>query len=206
MHTIWLARHGNREDFVDPSWRETAERPHDPDLSPDGVEQARHLGVRAAALGVDRIVTSPFLRTVHTAHLVAEQTGRAVELEPGLGEWMNLAPSALTERFPHVDATVDPCLRPPFPETKQESFDRVADAVRCLAQRHAGQNASLLLVGHGITVQGALLGLVGDVPDEGVPLASLTTVVRGDGDNWHLAGRNDTSHLGDGQRASDRLH
>ena len=43
---IWIARHGNRADIVDPTWRLRAARPHDPPLSPDDVEQARKLGRR----------------------------------------------------------------------------------------------------------------------------------------------------------------
>jgi broad specificity phosphatase PhoE len=213
MRKIWMARHGNREDFVDPDWHATADRPHDPDLSPDGVVQARQLGERVAALDVDGVIASPFLRTVRTAHLVAEESGHAVHLEPGLGEWMNptwfdsapdpLPPATLAEAFDRLVADVSPCVRPSFPETKAESFERIGTAVRCLVERHA--DASLLLVGHGITVQGALMGLLGDVPDEGCPLASLTTVVRRNG-AWTIERRNDTSHLTGGAQSSDRLN
>jgi len=210
MRTIWLARHGNREDFVDPDWHATADRPHDPDLSPDGIEQARRLGRRMAELRADRVIASPFLRAVRTAHLVAEQTGHRVALEPGLGEWMNpdwfdapptpFSPSVLADQFERVDGVLEPCVQPSFPETKAESFARIGDAVQCLVQKSEG---SLLLVGHGITVQGALMGLLGDVPDEGCPLASLTQVVRRDG-AWQLSMRNDTAHLGGETEAADR--
>jgi hypothetical protein len=37
---VWIARHGNRLDFVNPEWFNTAERPYDPPLSEDGIEQA----------------------------------------------------------------------------------------------------------------------------------------------------------------------
>ena len=210
MRTIWLARHGNREDFVDPNWHETADRPHDPDLSPDGVEQARRLGRRVAEVGPDRVIASPFLRAVRTAHLVAEQTGHRVDLEPGLGEWMNpdwfdaaptpLSPAVLADRFERVNSSSAPCMEPSFPETKAESFARIGDAVQCLVRQREG---SLLLVGHGITVQGALMGLLGDVPDTGCPLASLTQVVRRGG-AWHLEMRNDTTHLEGEREAADR--
>ncbi|PSQ85633.1 MAG: histidine phosphatase family protein [Bacteroidetes bacterium QH_2_63_10] len=51
MQTIWLARHANRQDFVDPDWAKTADRPHDPALSTDGMGQARKLGRRVGTLG-----------------------------------------------------------------------------------------------------------------------------------------------------------
>ena len=56
-----------------------------------------------------------------------------------------------------------------------------------------------------ITVQGVLHGLVGEeVPDPGCPLASLTKVAKRNG-AWTIARRNDTSHLENGARATDRL-
>lgn len=210
--TLWLARHANRQDFVDPDWHATADRPHDPGLSSDGEVQAQQLASHVAALGIDRILTSPFLRTVQTAHRVGEATDRAVHLEPGLGEWLNtnwfdvppetLPGSTLRRRFPTVDLSHTACVHPTYPESKTETFERIGAAVRCLATRYAAE--TLLLVGHGITVQGALLGLVGDVRDEGVPLASLTQVVERDG-TWTIQHRNVTDHLDDGAQASGRL-
>jgi len=215
MQTLWLARHANRQDFADPEWAATADRPHDPGLSNDGKQQAKQLGRRVATLGIDRILSSPFLRAVETAHHVATATDDAILLEPGLGEWFNeewfedspdtLAPSALAARFQRVapQRSNEPCRQPRYPETKHQALARLGTTGQCLADRHAGE--TLLLVGHGITVQGVLHGLVGeDVPDPGCPLASLTKVVRQDG-TWSIALRNDTSHLENGARATDRL-
>ena len=215
MPTLWLARHANRQDFADPDWAATADRPHDPGLSPDGIEQAKQLGRRVSSLGVDRIVSSPFLRTVQTAHLVADATAHRVELEPGLGEWLNEAwfdappdtrsPTTLADRFASVvPAQSDaPCREPTYPESKHQALARLGATGACLADRHADE--TLLLVGHGITVQGVLHGLVGaDVPDPGCPLASLTKVERRHG-KWTIALRNDTSHLENGARAHNRL-
>jgi len=213
MQTLWLARHANRQDFADPDWAATADRPHDPGLSPDGEEQARQLGRRVATLDVDRIVSSPFLRAVQTAHCAAEAADTAVLLEPGLGEWHNpdwfdaspdpLPASTLRARYERVVDRHTPCRRPTFPESRHESLARLGATARCLTDRVEG--ASLLLVGHGITVLGVLHGLVGgEVPDPGCPLASLTMVVRED-DGWTIRRRNDTSHLENGARSADRL-
>lgn len=215
MQTLWLARHANRQDFADPDWADTAERPHDPGLSSDGVRQAQQLGRRVAALGVDRILSSPFLRAVETAHHVAATTDDPIVLEPGLGEWLNddwfaaapetLAPATLAARFDRVDPQrpAAPCRQPTYPESKHRALARLGATGQCLADRYAGE--TLLLVGHGITVMGVLHGLVeGPVPDPGCPLASLTKVVKRDG-TWTIALRNDTSHLENGTRAADRL-
>jgi broad specificity phosphatase PhoE len=213
MQTLWLARHANREDFANPNWHATADRPYDPGLSPDGVDQAQKLGRRALHLDIDRIVTSPFLRAVETANHVAEALDERMFLEPGLGEWLNddwfeaapntRSPSTLVDRFPRVDPSHAACREPTFPESKHRALARLGATATCLAGRYTGE--TLLLVGHGITVQGILHGLVGrNVPDPGCPLASLTKVV-GDGDTWTLKRRNDTSHLENGARSPDRL-
>ena len=215
MQTIWLARHANRQDFADPDWAATADRPYDPGLSPDGIEQAEQLGRRVDRLGVDRIVSSPYLRTVQTAHHVATTTGHRVVLEPGLGEWLNddwfdglpntHTPTALADRFSSVrPSSESPCRQPTYPESRHEALGRLGATGTCLAKQYA-DDATLLLVGHGITVQGVLHGLVGaGVPDAGCPLASLTKVERRDG-GWSIFLRNDTTHLENGSRASDRL-
>jgi broad specificity phosphatase PhoE len=214
MQTLWLARHANRQDFADPDWATTADWPDDPGLSPDGIEQAKQLGRRVKALDVDRIVASPYLRTVQTAHHVAEAAGPHVGLEPGLGEWLNddwfddapdtRAFETLADRFGTVSpSSAPPCRRPTYPESRHEALARLGATGGCLANRHADE--TLLLVGHGITVQGVLHGLVGsDIPDPGCPLASLTKVERR-GEHWALSLRNDTTHLENGARAPDRL-
>jgi broad specificity phosphatase PhoE len=212
MQTIWIARHAHRQDVADPDWAATADRPHDPGLAPSGDVQARKLGDRVASLDVDRIVCSPFLRAVQTAHHVAEAADQTVLLEPGLGEWQNpdwfdaapapLSPSTLADRFERVVGAPPPCREPQYPESKHECLARIGDTAQCLTDRFGHED--LLLVGHGITVQGVLQGLLdGHVPDPGCPLASLTTVVRR-ADGWHLRRRNDTRHLENGARSTTR--
>jgi broad specificity phosphatase PhoE len=145
MRSLWIARHGNRQDFVDPDWHGTADRPHDPGLSPDGVEQARALGRRIASLSVDGIVASPFLRAVQTAQQVADLATHTVRLDPGLGEWHNadwfetspdpLPADTLAERFERVVPDHEPCLPPSFPVPKADAFDRIGRTAQCLTER-----------------------------------------------------------------------
>lgn len=210
---IWIARHANREDFVDPNWSESAARPHDPGLSPDGVEQARRLGQRLAATGLSHIFASPFLRGVQTANHVASYVEQPVFLEPGLGEWLNadwfsanpeIKPAeTLAQEFEYVDLRHTPCLHPDFPEEREEAFKRIGRAAQCLTERYAEAD-ELLLVGHGVTVIGVLRGFVDDVEEAGCPLCSLTRLVR-DGDTWSVVFRNDTTHL-DRTAAADRFN
>lgn len=209
--TLWIARHANRQDFVDPDWPKTAEQPYNPGLSPDGREQARKLAQRLAGTGIGRIIASPFLRTVQTAHAVAEALDRSVHLEPGIGEWLNaewfperptiLASDVLADRFDRVTLDHPPCLQPSFPETHEAMLERMKRAARCLLRRYDG--AELLLVGHGATAQGVLLGLVDAVEDTTCSLASVTRLVHRNG-AWQVAMHNDTAHL-DGTAAADRF-
>jgi len=209
--TLWIVRHANRQDFVDPEWHETADRPHDPGLSPDGVEQAQRLAQRLTAASIQRVIASPFLRTVETAQAIAEALDQPFALEPGLGEWLNpewfddppetLPADTLADRFGRLERGHAPCHTPSFPESRDAMFERIGATARCLVDRHGGE---LLLVGHGATVQGVLLGLVGDdVPDAGCPLASVTKLVHSNG-QWAIATRNDTAHL-DRADAADRF-
>ncbi|MBI4489268.1 MAG: histidine phosphatase family protein, partial [Deltaproteobacteria bacterium] len=65
--TIWLCRHGNRIDFVDPSWKGD-----DPHLSADGIIQAQETGLRLLGDCIQHIFTWHFMRTIDTAHHFAE--------------------------------------------------------------------------------------------------------------------------------------
>lgn len=58
--TLYLARHGNRLDFVYPEWFNTAPRKYDPPLSEDGKIQAQQLAQRLIKEKIDYIVSSPF--------------------------------------------------------------------------------------------------------------------------------------------------
>lgn len=213
MQTLWLVRHANRQDFADPDWAATADHPHDPGLSDDGVEQAKRLAHRTTDLYIDRILASPFLRAVETAHHAADALEKPLFLEPGLGEWFNddwfadppetRSAPVLANHFPRIDRSHPTCRTPTYPESRHQALARLGATGQCLADQYEGE--TLLVVGHGITVQGILHGLIGsDVPDSGCPLASLTKVV-GTDDDWSITFRNDTSHLENGARAADQL-
>lgn len=199
--TVWLSRHGNRQDFVDPDWRRSAEWPHDPGLSPDGLEQAQQLGQRLAQEHVEYIFASPFLRTVQTAHAVAEALDQRVYLEPGIGEWMNAEwfdgpperrdPEVLAEEYPSIDLNYTPRGEPSFPETKEETFARAGETARRLAGAYSGP---ILLIGHGITVTGSVNGLLGRTRDMECALCTLYKLVR-HGEGWTMELEGDAGHL-----------
>lgn len=201
QQVVWIARHGNRQDFVDPNWRNGAARPFDPGLSEDGIEQAKRLGLRMVGEGVTQIFASPFLRTVQTAHYVAEAIDVPVYLELGLCEWLNaewfdtspalLQVERLAEQFPRIDPGYEPVLVPEYPESAEQAYLRAGRTARLLTERHPG---TMLMVGHGVSVCGAAQGLANDIGDFECALCSVVKLVRREG-VWRAELCGDVSHL-----------
>ena len=199
--TIWIARHGNRLDFVNPEWFNTAVRRYDPPLSDDGFIQARELGHRLKLEQIKHIFASPFLRTIQTANEIAQILNLPIKLEAGLGEWhngewMTESPEThpqdfLQQNFSAIDWNYQSHLYPQYPETKDDVNRRTAATVKQLVSEYS---QDILIVGHGASVYGAAQGLVGDLPESKVALCSLTKAVS-NGKNWNLEFYADTSHL-----------
>ncbi|MBI4457255.1 MAG: histidine phosphatase family protein [Acidobacteria bacterium] len=164
---VWIARHGNRLDFVDPEWFNTAEWPYDPPLSADGMLQARLLGDRLLAEKIDHIFSSPFLRCVQTADQIAQLLQLPIKIESGLSEWLNpewfpyepqtLSLETLAKRFPRVDSGYKSYLAPEYPENDGAALRRTGEAAERLTSGFAG---SILLVGHGVSLLGTMLQLL----------------------------------------------
>jgi broad specificity phosphatase PhoE len=200
--TVWIARHGNRLDFVNPEWFNTAERPYDPPLSEDGVIQAQQLGKRLVRSGIKQIFASPFLRTVQTANCVAECLDLTIKLESGLSEWLNPAwmvsnperhsLAELKLLFPRIDSSYTSRVIAEYPETLEQVNQRTAQTALCLTSEFA---EDMLLVGHGASVVGATWGLVDGTPEVQATLCCLVKLVRQE-QAWLMELNGDVSHLG----------
>ncbi|MEW5309627.1 MAG: hypothetical protein WDW38_001504 [Sanguina aurantia] len=68
-------RHGHRQDEEQRSWHEFAEHPWNPPLSALGRKQARAAGEKMKALGIEYIITSPFLRCLQTSSEIVSAMG-----------------------------------------------------------------------------------------------------------------------------------
>ncbi len=199
--TVWIARHGNRQDFVDPDWMKSAERPYDPGLSPDGVVQARKLAERMASEDVSAIFSSPFLRTVETANQIAELLDLPIFIEPGISEWFNsewfpaapqtLPSGELVARFPRVDLSYASDVRPTYPESEDDAMRRSAEAAHAITEQFPDP---VLLVGHGVSVAGATKGLDHDAVVRECGLCCLFKIVR-ESEAWEMTLCADVSHL-----------
>lgn len=200
---VWLARHANRLDFVNPEWFNTAERPFDPPISDDGVVQAQQLAQRLKQENISQIFASPFLRTVQTANAVASVLDLPIFLESGLSEWLNptwmpkaperLSIDALVELFPRIDTSYTSRVIAEYPEKSEQALARSGETARLLAQEFP---EDILLVGHGASVLGATMGLVGGIAKAEVnaALCCLVKIVRQDKE-WVMELNGDTSHL-----------
>ncbi len=202
--TIWIARHGNRIDFVNPQWFDTAERPYDPHLSDDGIVQARQLAKRLQRESrITHIFSSPFLRTAQTANEVAEILDLSIKIDWGLCEWLNpdwmsampetLSRETLARHYPRIDLSYS-SDNPVYPETWDACLERSKNTVRRLAADY--REEEILLIGHGASVIGTATGLVGtvDATEIKAALCCLVKVVRQNGE-WSLELKGDTSHL-----------
>ncbi len=199
--TVWIARHGNRLDFVNPDWFNTAERRYDPPLSEDGMIQAKQLGERLKSEKITHIFASPFLRTIQTAHQVAEILNLEIKLEAGLAEWHNPEwmsenpeihpPNYLKKEYPRINWHYSSKIIPQYPETETTVMQRTGEIAKQLI---AEFSEDILLVGHGASVLGTTWGLVVGKPTVNAALCCLVKIVR-EGDRWQLELNGDTSHL-----------
>lgn len=198
---IFLARHGNRQDLVDPAWLDSAEEPYDPPLSTDGVEQARRLGQRLAPEGIDVIVASPFLRAVQTAHHANQALGAPIFLEPGIGEYLSAHSftrpprlqelAALRALYPTLEEGYAPVLALQYPESREQLRERARQVLTALLERFDG---TVLVVGHAASVAAASL-MDEQIKRVECPLCALFCLEH-DGARWRLSINGEIAHVG----------
>lgn len=142
--SLLLVRHGQSTWNQERRWQGQA----DPPLSDFGREQAL---MAAAAVGtVDVIVSSPQVRALETAVIIANQLGVGpVQVVEGLrernaGQWSGLTTDEIDQRWP---GWIDSAHRPEGWEHDEPLVDRAVGALQQVAAQFAG--ADVLLVSHG---------------------------------------------------------
>ncbi len=152
---LYIIRHGQTEGNAAKQLQGRQDNP----LNEAGVRQASEAGQRLADAGVrfSRVYTSPLVRAVRTAEIVAPGTPqiideRLIEMEYGPYEGMSL-----TDPAPEVLAFFKDFANNPAPEGMEQLADVVArmgsfvEDVRSLAARE-----DILVSTHAITMKGAL--------------------------------------------------
>jgi len=169
---VFIARHGERIDHVDRTWGERATYPQDPPLTDRGRRQARELGVFLRSAGnIRTILSSPFARTLETAHVVAEELELPLYVEHGASEWLHaewfgerapeLTPLAEWKaQLPRLDLESHRSLIvAEFPEDIHQITLRCRKAIQLITERY--KEGDILVVGHGISVELMTKGLCG---------------------------------------------
>ncbi len=199
--TVWIARHGNRLDFVHPEWFLTALRRYDPPLSDDGIIQAKKLAIRLQSEKISHIFSSPFLRCIQTAHQVAEVLNLPIQLEKGLSEWLNPewmsympeihSEKELAVKYPFINWKYRDFTIPEYPENETAVITRTGETVKKIVTNFSG---NILIVGHSITVLGATRILVRENTEIKPFLCCLMKLINFN-DQWKIKLNCDTSHL-----------
>eukprot|EP00472_Partenskyella_glossopodia_P014561 CAMPEP_0197518240 /NCGR_PEP_ID=MMETSP1318-20131121/3380_1 /TAXON_ID=552666 /ORGANISM="Partenskyella glossopodia, Strain RCC365" /LENGTH=656 /DNA_ID=CAMNT_0043068413 /DNA_START=324 /DNA_END=2294 /DNA_ORIENTATION=+ len=200
---VFLTRHGEREDHVNPKWYLNAENVFDPPLSLRGIAQAAELGERLLSENITHIIASPFTRTIQTAIEVAKKLGLKVHIDHGLAEHMEtkqfrntckrlqLDPYSfqvqinthqeLLGRYPDH---ICPDLALPeiklnkwpasFPEEEEQLFDRTNNTVKHMGLFAFEHKANVLLVSHQTPVEYMAFELCSEAEDKFVSVCCLT--------------------------------
>ncbi|GJJ09645.1 hypothetical protein Clacol_003869 [Clathrus columnatus] len=93
LETIYIARHGFRQNWVNDFWKSPTDTPRDPPLASYGEKQAKELANYIASLPEDEkptaIFSSPFYRCIQTAAPIAQSLDKPLYIENGLSEWFS---------------------------------------------------------------------------------------------------------------------
>lgn len=164
---VYLVRHGDRRDLADGTWSRSAARPHDTPLSPTGIAQSRVLATRLRGAHIPHVFSSPFLRCVQTADVVAEVLATTVKIEVGLSEWLsstwfsNPPETASLRELCSQFARIDPAYVSRGTASYGESGeDALRRSGRTLIRLLSDFRGDLLLVGHGASILGGVAALL----------------------------------------------
>jgi broad specificity phosphatase PhoE len=168
---LYLIRHGATEaNLARPALIQG--RRHDPPLARLGVRQAEATRDLLAIRPIDHCYSSPLLRAVQTAAIVAAPHGLAPRplealIECDVGRWEGLDWQTIRSREPddyrrfHANPAQ---FGYPGGESFRDVHGRVAPLLDDLLRRHAGE--AVLVVGHHVVNRTYLAGLLGLPPDQ----------------------------------------
>jgi len=162
---FYFARHGIREDWVNPKWKETATSLEDSPLAEEGLKQAKELAEALKNADITHIFASPYVRTIQTATFVAEIFDLNIKLENGIIEYLeriNLNPLdtlTLAKMFPRVDPNYVSKFPVPKGENKKLLHERGRETMEYLSKEWSG---NILIVTHAAPLIALTRGLLVD--------------------------------------------
>jgi broad specificity phosphatase PhoE len=146
---IYLIRHGETQWNVEGRYQGQA----DPPLNARGRAQAEQLGRQLRSQGLARLISSPLLRALQTAEILARILKLPVETEERLveihqGDWQTRLRSEIESRYPELFASweADPwSVTPPGGESLRQVQARVHAAVDEILARYPGERSGVVL-------------------------------------------------------------
>jgi probable phosphoglycerate mutase len=199
---LLIVRHGESAPATEDAPAPTVDGHSDPELAPEGREQAVRLADRLQHEEIDAIYVTTLRRTAETAAPLAERLGLTPRVEPDLrevylGEWEGMAfRKYVSEGHPlaiqmFVEKRWDVI---PGAESNDAFAQRVGDGLRRIIDAHRGQR--VVVVVHGGVI-GQIASLVTGAPTFafiGADNASISQMVAMP-EPWVLRRFNDTAHL-----------
>lgn len=191
--------------------KERRHQHRDTPLSEKGKQQAALVGFRLREYGVSRLISSPYLRTQETAHIIASHVGKEIELMEELREIKR--PSVIEGKV-HDDPAVLAITRqimknfhnPDWRHSDEDTFEDLKQRVfQCVCLFETMQDPSVVAVTHGgfirmfvaLAQKGKALTsqeFIGTYAFDPIENTSITTCEFHDS-RWNVIAYNDTSHI-----------
>lgn len=184
-----------------PVRREVLEGAADPELSEDGLAQARHLADYLGVEPIHAIYSSPLQRARQTAAPLSERLGLPITILDEVAEYDRLSSAYVPVE--ELKATNDPRWQEMLAdtwegrdETRTEFADRVHAAVEGIIADHRSENVAVVC--HGGVINSYLARVLGTPDSAGFFYPNYTSVhrvVAGRGGQRQILSVNETPHL-----------
>ncbi|RJQ66251.1 histidine phosphatase family protein [Pseudonocardiaceae bacterium YIM PH 21723] len=192
-HAIVWIRHGTSIDGLE---RPTAHARPDTPLSDRGHAETREAAGRLAGIGIGRVVSSPLLRAVQTAQILAAELGIPLDEPDGLlREWqaptcvLGLAPTQYPAQYRRWRSIRDtePDTALPGGESLTAFVWRARAAAEAVENLAVTRGQSVLAVGHTLLI-GAIGAIADGVTDPEAVFAAATCFTLTPAGLWHPPG------------------
>lgn len=146
-----------------PVRRELAEGVADPELAPEGHEQAGHLARYLESEQIDAVYASPLARAKETAAPLAAALDIEIRISPGVAEWDQNSPEYVPVE--ELKAVNDPRWQAMLAgewdsdESEDDFKARVLDAIETIVDDHRGDRVAVVC--HGGIINGYLSHILG---------------------------------------------
>jgi probable phosphoglycerate mutase len=184
-----------------PVRRELTEGVADPELAPEGHEQAGHLARYLESEQIDAIYASPMARARETAAPLAAALDTEVRISPGVAEWDQNSPEYVPVE--ELKAANDPRWQAMLAgewasdESEEEFRARMLDAIETIINDHRGNKVAVVC--HGGIINAYLSHILGlDESSRGFFYPNYTSINRvaaASSGERSIVTVNETSHL-----------